>query len=1137
METLPTQHQPRPRRLQWLLLALLCMGGFAANAQTYCNPSFVYGCQYQDDINSLVITGAGCSLSDLNTSCNNTSTGITYRYPTIGIQNMAQTQTYSGYTTATFGGGEYFAIWIDFNNDGLFNNTIHSAGSPTGEKVVGASTTSGLGPYGGSTVQNFSFTIAPTAALGNHRMRAMVQYGSTFDACGTGYYYGEVQDYLVNIFQLTPCSGAPNPGTISPASTTGICPGTSYTINAAGYSLNSALAFQWMYSINGGTTWMPVPANGNGTSYVTGPITQNVRYHLVVTCLNTNQSDSSNNAVFSVLTGFPTYAGLPFFESFENWSSGCANSDLPSINWTNQPKTGDASWRREDQGSTANWTNVTYGAYAPAYAVGQHSARFHATYSPGLAGAGVLSAYVNCSATAGTKELQFYLRTDPGFGANDSVYVDTSLNGGLSFGRLAQFGPGSGGWDFKTLQLASNSATTVIRWTAWMGYLYNYYTDMGLDGVRVLPPCSGKPVAGKIDSVKACPGKNFTLSLTGTSQSAGLAYQWQYKPTGSTLGWANLPGGTIAKPTANISVPTSFRVIVTCTNSTAPPAVDDTSAVFDVSLDAFYYCYCDVPTTVQYPYNYSAIGNVSVATRPAGVTLMSNTTSVLSGVFYTSYAKTVPAPTLIRDSTYRFSVTPIYGSTYPGYYYGGTVAAFLDSNRNGIFDLPGERIMNKTTSSGSALPPASFQDVKIASNNPVGLTGLRAIIVYPGPTGGINPCGAYSYQPEVEDYLVYIEYQPCNGPVNPGTAYISDTSVCPGYTVDLWDTSYEKQRTGIVRVWQQSTNGGASYNNIAGSVNKDTLLNVPITSTGSTYGTRFRLAVICTNSGDTSYSNNLRVTNPSAVQCYPVAAAMAPGTNDSSDIGSFQIGPWVNPQPVVVSGPHLMNPAATRRRTDYTKVGGIVLAADSTYRVAVFHTMKTANHANAVVSVFIDFNNDLKYDINTPGYPFPSELIYRGYTTANNFYLDTFFKMPSNLIPNVPTGMRVVLNNDLNVSQGANNGNNGAGLFTSGEVEDYVITLTRTPLSVGTHGLVQNLAIFPNPTDAKATLVFDAPKAISHVDVVVTTITGQQVLTRSFDKPNQRFTTELDLSGKAKGIYFVEIRADGEKTVQKLTLR
>jgi hypothetical protein len=1108
------------RRLSALALALFSVAG-AASAQTYCTPSISSACIYQDDVNSFVLSGPGTSLSDLNTGCNNTTTGYVYRYPTIGIQSLAQGQTYSGSITSTYSSGEYYQIWIDFNDDGVFNTTLHSATNPTGEKMF----TAPRGSFGSSTgAHAFSFAIASTANMVQTRMRVMVLYGnSSFTApCGS-YTEGEVHDYEVNIGQLQPCLGASPAGTLSPSGTTNsVCPGTSYTINASGYPLATGINFQWKYSINGGTTWLPVPG-ATTASLVTGPITRNIQYHLVVSC-NFGGIDSTANTSFNVLTGHPIYASLPFSESFESWKNGCATTDLPTSNWTNNPATGNASFRREDQGSSASWTNATSGPYTPVAAVGSHSARFHAYYSYGPTAKGSLSCYVDCSATTGIKELEFYLMTNPTATYGDSTYVEYSTDGGMTWTLLARYGPGTGKWDYKSnLQINSNSATTVVRWTMWQQYPYCCYSDMGLDGVKIVPPCNAKPVAGKIDSVEACKGKNFQLSLTGTSAAAGLTYQWFFKPTGSTLPWAALAGGNVAKPTANISVPTSFKVVVSCSNTT--PVVDDTSAVFDVKLSPFYYCYCNAPSSIQYPqYVYTSIGDVKIEKLPSLTQIMSNPT--LSTPTYTNYQRTVPAPILIRDSTYRFSMLSISGTAYIS---GSNAAFFLDWNRNGIWDLPQERIMNKTagTSSGNWV----FQNYTIPTNAGVGLTGLRAMHAY-YITQPTDPCGALYYNGEIEDYLVYIEYQPCSGPVTAGTSFATDSILCPGYTVDLSNITYEQQRTGIQRMWEVSTDGGFNYNVIPSSANKDTMFNVVVTA--STYGLKYRLRVICSNTGDTTYSNNVTVTNPPASSCYPFASAIPPGTADSSDIGTFEIGSYVNPLPMKVSGPHLGNPAATRRRTDYTTVGPMTLAADSTYRLAVFHTMRTLNHADALISVFIDFNHDGLYSVASPGYPYPAELIFQGKTTASDFYLDTVIKMPSTLIGGVPTGLRVVLNNDVNPS---GSGNNGTGGFVSGEVEDYVVTLSRNSLSVPGTGLIQNLALYPNPTEGKSTIVFDAPKTIGHLEMIVTTITGQQVMSRSYDHVGARFTAELDMSKVAKGAYFVELRADGEKMTQKLIVR
>jgi hypothetical protein len=532
-----------------------------------------------------------------------------------------------------------------------------------------------------------------------------------------------------------------------------------------------------------------------------------------------------------------------------------------------------------------------------------------------------------------------------------------------------------------------------------------------------------------------------------------------------------------------------------------------------------------MPVSVTYPSTgFNGIGNVSIATQPGGVFVMSNNSGLTYN--YICYDWSVPAARLVMDSTYRFSMTDIAGTS--GGLTNCPAVFFIDWNRNGIWDLPAERIMNKVN---TATPQIIFQDVTVPRSTASGLTGLRAIHGY-GISLPVDPCGSFMYNSECEDYLVYIEFPPCTGPVNAGTSFISDTSVCPGYTVDLWNTTYEQHRTGIIRTWEVSNNLGASYTAIANATNKDTLFNV--VAPASAAGLRYRLRAICSHTGDTTYSNWLSVTNPNSANCYPFAAALSPGTNDSSDIGSFVIGHYENPLPIAMSGPHLGNVSASRGRTDYTHIAPIRLAADSVYRLATYHVMRSSTHADALVSVFIDFNGDGQYSEGSPGYPFPPELIYRGTTNATNYYLDTFFRMPATYTTG-STGMRVVLNNDLDPTHSGNM--NGTGTFTSGEVEDYLV-YRDNDFGISGIGPIQNLVLVPNPAAGKTSVVFDAARSINHLEMTVTNVTGQQIMSRSFDNVSAHFAADLDLTGMAKGMYLVELRADdAPKTIHKLVVQ
>src|SRR5690606_25288335 len=204
-------------------------------------------------------------------------------------------------------------------------------------------------------------------------------------------------------------------------------------------------------------------------------------------------------------------------------------------------------WRRNDQGMTA-WSFMG-GDYSPVAKHLNHSARFH---SWNTTSTGNMELFVDCSGATGGKELQFYYINPTSF--QDSLRVFLSTDGGLSFTLLAAYADAAT-WSLKALPFASNAPQTVIRFQG----VGDWSDDIGIDEVKVLNPCTGAPVAGTVDSVKACIGQNFDLTLSGTSAAAGLTYQWQSSPDNIT--WTNVVNGNTARVTTVIAAPTYFRAI------------------------------------------------------------------------------------------------------------------------------------------------------------------------------------------------------------------------------------------------------------------------------------------------------------------------------------------------------------------------------------------------------------------------------------------------------------------------------------------------------------------------------------------------------------------------------------------------
>ncbi|XZF13001.1 GEVED domain-containing protein [Chitinophagaceae bacterium MMS25-I14] len=917
------------------------------------------------------------------------------------------------------------------------------------------------------------------------------------------YDYSDI--FLDSVYIAPPCSGQPVAGTISPAGPLSGCPGSVYSLSTVGTTLAGNMTYQWIQKSNTATSWSAATggSGANTANYTTPSLYDTIRYRMVVTCTGSGLRDTTAAIVINVAK--PLYASIPYVEDFENWSNRCFTTDVPTMNWTNTPATGNSSWRRNDQGASAGWTSATTGLTTPQAAVGTYSARWHGYYAT-VGQPGKLDVFVDCSTVTGNKELQYFLKTQTGATyPNDSLNVLLSTDGGATFAPIELNGAGTGGWDLHVVPVVSNSATTVIRFLAKDAY--QYYGDIAIDYVRILPPCAGKPTAGTMVPVTPCANADFTLKLQGNSQAAGLTYQWQQSTNGITA--SNVPGGAQMIATANISAPTYFRCIVTCTNS----GMADTTPFYLVNLAQFYYCYCN--STAIYT-GLTNIGNVSLFPYNSTAAILNNgnaTPNLSNGNannLYTDFRYTVTPPALFRDSVYKISVAQINPGSYA---YAATIGAFIDLNRNGIFE-PAEKVFTSATSTTTQQVADTF---RISDTAQIGLTGMRVVMVY-GTGVTINPCGTYSYG-ETEDYLVNIKYPPCNGPTNAGTAHTSDTAMCAGYSFTLIDTTHEKLRSGLIWDWQTSVNNGSTWSHVSGSGGKDTITEV---FTGTSW---YRLRIVCTNSGDTTYSNIVTVNIKPAYKCYCYSIATG-GANDSTDIGAVSIGSFVN----YTGGPHLRNGSAVHGRTDFTDYGPIELFSDSTYQLNVFHTMPGSTHADARLTVFMDFNNNLQYDIPSERIPLASDI-----STANGWYIINNITIPTAVVPNVPTGMRLILNNNV----GPNNPSDMAcGTYTSGETEDYTVIFRKSaPTGINTISGLKELGIFPNPTSGRFTVQFNSSKVYDHVMIRVSSITGEQLIVRNYTTPSSMFREDLDMGGYAKGIYYVEIMADGEKMIRKLVVR
>ena len=318
-----------------------------------------------------------------------------------------------------------------------------------------------------------------------------------------------------------------------------------------------------------------------GPPYTITGLTASTAYQFYVqqNCGAGTNSGLAGPATFSTACITPVYATLPVTESFENtWLSRCDTREVPTNNWRNTPGTGDNSWRRDDDGTSAAWNGPTSGQYTPTASQGTHSARFH-SYNAADGLIGTLDLFVNLSG-AGAKRLSFdYLNTS----GSDSLVVQLSNDGGTTFSRLTAYnlsGTAAAGFSNQVLTVNSTSATAVVRFRARSDY---GFTDIGLDNI-ILESATGCLTPASLTATTT----TTTAALSWLTGGTGT-YTVQYGPTGFTPGSGTIVTGLTGPPynVTGLTAGTTYQFYVTLncgagTNSgTAGPASFTTQILND----------------------------------------------------------------------------------------------------------------------------------------------------------------------------------------------------------------------------------------------------------------------------------------------------------------------------------------------------------------------------------------------------------------------------------------------------------------------------------------------------------------------------------------------------------------------------
>jgi hypothetical protein len=245
---------------------------------------------------------------------------------------------------------------------------------------------------------------------------------------------------------------------------------------------------------------------------------------------------------------------------------------------------------------------------------------------------------------------------------------------------------------------------------------------------------------------------------------------------------------------------------------------------------------------------------------------------------------------------------------------------------------------------------------------------------------------------------------------------------------------------------------------------------------------------------------------------------------DSSNIGRFIIGT----DTFGTIGSHLYNPTVIDSYMLYS-ADTIILYVDSTYNVQEAGIMNTINDASAQVSLFIDYDGSMTYDL-------PQEFVWTDTSVPYvNYILNGTITIPSTVITGVPVMMRLILNNDTSANSASDS---ACGTYISGETEDFIVMFEPGgPEGVKNIQGGSSLQVSPNPSTGKFNLKLNNAAQLAQLQVSVMSVTGQMVYTKTYNNIKGRFSAMIDLSGMPKGLYFVQTEADGEKQLSKVVIQ
>ena len=514
----------------WYQCIVTCSGNNGTSnpvqvSLTYCTPTS--NCSMGDVIASVVLntlsntTGTACSTAPAGYS-NFTGNPLL-------TTTLQPSQSY----TVTVGAAAYaqsVAVWIDYNDDLVFDNVTERVGSTAAASPVPANGTA-----------SFTISLGCNPPAGVHRMRIRSSdnnfvNGPAQTPC-TNYSYGETEDYLITISAPPAC---PSPGlvtTITPTTTTAT---VTWATNCA-----SSTTYDIQYGPAGFTL-------GTGT-------------------ILTNQtvSISGSNASFT-LTGLNSGTAYNVY-----YRANCGGGVTSSWSVSNAFSTVCAPTGDQITYGAGSWIGYVYDAVAAGdfstyKGVLTEATTFNRTHTTIAAGATAS----HCSTNSDLFSIRYKNTTNfpAGYftftiGGDDGVRL--SLDGGSTW-HIGAAGAPIAGNSWNNQSYTQYSSATPIFLSGNTDMVFEYFENTG--GAQssfsyiFTPACSGTPTPGNTLASATAVVSGGTTNLSLQNSTAPATYVWQ-SATSSTGPWTTIAGATNPTYTATVSATTWYQCVVTCTAS------------------------------------------------------------------------------------------------------------------------------------------------------------------------------------------------------------------------------------------------------------------------------------------------------------------------------------------------------------------------------------------------------------------------------------------------------------------------------------------------------------------------------------------------------------------------------------------